>query len=252
MKIIDVYNFLNSIAPFSLAMSWDNCGLLIGNKLDEVHKALVCLDVTDTIIDECVLKKCNLLISHHPIIFNGLKSIESDTLVYKLIKNNINAISLHTNLDIAQHGVNYALANTLELDDCQALSSDVDSIGLVGRLKSSYNPNELAKFVKKRLNCKKISYISGHKNIHTVAVCGGAGANMTKLVIHKNIDAYITSEIKYNIWLEAKTAGLTLIDAGHFNTENPVCDVLVKHLNNYFKTDNFNVAQNNIDIIEAI
>lgn len=252
MKIIDVYNFLNTIAPFNLAMSWDNCGLLIGTKLDEVHGALVCLDVTDKIIDECIFKKCNLLISHHPIIFDGLKSIECDTLVYKLIKNNINVISLHTNLDVAQHGVNYSLANALKLYDCKALSSDIDSIGLVGRLQSSCSPYELAKFVKKCLNCKKISYISGHHNIETVAVCGGAGANMTKLVIHKNIDAYITSEIKYNIWLEAKRAGLTLIDAGHFNTENPICDVLTKNLNNYFKTDNFNVAQNNIDIIEAI
>ena len=340
MKIKDIYLFLDSLAPFKTALKWDNSGFLIGNINDEFKGGLICLDITDDIIDECLSKNFNLIITHHPVIFNKLNKITSDMLVYKLIKNNLNVISLHTNLDMAETGVNFVLAKTLNLFDLKTLSLETEgfyyklsifspikhfdtikqnilkfgasikniielgrqaipfyndtikidafinpdninniinnlieaypddkpiyeinkiydktnflSLGLIGSLKNSYTPKAFAEFVKEKLNCKKISYISGNKDIKTVAVCSGSGSDLFKNTLNKDIDAYITSEIKHNIWLEAKRAGLTLLDAGHFNTENIICLFLSEKLNCNFKTNNFYVAENNIYIIEII
>ena len=126
MQLISIYNFLNSLAPFNLACNWDNSGFLIGDINAYFQNCLICLDVTDKIIDECIEKKCNLIISHHPIIFNKLKKITSDMLVYKLVKNDINVVSLHTNLDIASQGVNFVLANKLNLSNLSPLQYDIN------------------------------------------------------------------------------------------------------------------------------
>ena len=252
IKIKDIYNFLDSVAPFNTSLDWDNSGFLIGNIDEEFKSGLVCLDITNEIIDESIQKNCNLIISHHPIIFDKLSKITKDMLVYKLIKNNINIISLHTNLDLSETGVNFVLAKALELKN---INNSFGSFILVGTLEKSMSPIELAKFVKDKLFCKKLSFVSGSKKIKTVAVCAGSGSSFFEDIknnINNNIDAYVTSEIKYNIWLEAKRLCFTLVDAGHFNTENLVCRHLVNILNKYFDLDKFKTAEKNIDIIEVI
>lgn len=251
MKIKDIYDFLDSIAPFKTSLDWDNSGFLVGNINDEFKSGLVCLDITDNIVDECVKKHCNLIISHHPVIFNRLHRVTSDMTVYKLIKNDINVICLHTNLDLSKIGVNFVLALALNLSNL-SFNNNLESIGLIGQLDNQLTPIDFIRLVKNKLSCNKLSFVPGNKQIKTVAVCGGSGANFLFELIDKNIDAYVTSEIKYNIWLEAKKANITLVDAGHFNTENLVCSHLVNILNKYLNSNRFEVAENNINIIESI
>lgn len=253
--IKNIFDFLDSIAPFDSCCSWDNSGLLVGNMTDQFTKGLVCLDVTDEIIEECIEKYCNLIISHHPVIFDKLSKITSDSLIYKLIQNKLNVICLHTNLDMAKNGVNFVLANVLNLTNLTGLNSNDNSaefIALIGKLQAPMNSCNLAKFVKEKLRCQRVSYISCDKIVNTVAVCGGAGSSFFKQVASLKIDSYITSEIKHSIWLEAKQKNITLIDAGHFNTENVICDDLAQRLNNQFGKNKFQTAQNNKNIINFV
>ncbi len=253
MKIKDVFDFLNTIAPFDSCFEWDNCGLLVGDINADFHKALICLDVTDDIIDECASKQCNLIISHHPVIFDKLGKITSDLLVFKLIKNNINVISFHTNLDIAETGVNFVLANVLNLQDLCCLKNDrSEHIGLMGKLDQPLSSLELAKFVKEKLKCKKTRYLNTNKQVKTVAVCGGAGSSFFNDVAKQCADAFITSEIKHNIWIDALRQNITLVDAGHFYTENVICDDLTRRLNSHFKSNDFQTAENNKDITDIV
>lgn len=123
----DVYNAVNTLAPFELAMDWDNAGLLIGGKDDPVTRALVALDVTDTVLDEAVRTKAQLLVTHHPVIFHPIKRIETGSLPYRLIQSGIGVISAHTNLDIAEGGVNDRLAQALGLGCVEGLEETGES-----------------------------------------------------------------------------------------------------------------------------
>lgn len=122
LKIKDYYNAINKFAPFSLAESWDNVGLLVGNMEDQAFNVLLALDVTSKVIDEAIEKNIDLIITHHPLIFNPIKQLDSNSLVYRLAQHGIGLISAHTNLDIAKGGVNDALANALGLSNLQPLN----------------------------------------------------------------------------------------------------------------------------------
>lgn len=121
MKIIDILNAIDSLAPFKTQEKWDNSGLLIGNPNNAVTKAMLALDVTFDVIEDAKKNKSNLIITHHPVIFEPLKNIMSNSVVYELIKNDISVISAHTNLDVAEFGVNYQLAKKLNLKNCKPL-----------------------------------------------------------------------------------------------------------------------------------
>ena len=122
MKVREIYEALNSFAPFNLQEKWDNSGILVGDKNADVKKALLTLDVTEDVIKEAEQIGANLIISHHPLIFNPLKKVLSDSLVYKIIKKDMNVISAHTNLDISPLGVNYALAEAIGLKNTKPLT----------------------------------------------------------------------------------------------------------------------------------
>ena len=124
MTVNDIYSFLNEFAPFDTACDFDNAGLLIGAKDAEVDKCIIALDCTEAVVDEAIQKGAQLIITHHPVIFSGLKSVLADSLVYRLIENNISVISAHTNLDIADGGVNDCLAKALGLKDVKKIVCD--------------------------------------------------------------------------------------------------------------------------------
>ncbi len=226
--VADILAFLDTLAPRSLKMDWDNCGLLCGRPGREVRRILVALDPFDTVIDEAIRVKADLLVTHHPLIFrNGLMAVNEDTeagrCVLKLVENGIAAINAHTNLDIAPGGINDVLAQTLGLNG-------IETIGEEGLLRRGTVPAQpLPQFlahVKQALDCDGLRYVEVGRPVATVAVGGGACADEMEEALSAGCDTFVTSDVKYNQFRTAFQLGLNLIDAGHFHTENPAMPVL--------------------------
>lgn len=228
MKVQDVFEFLNSQFPTSLAEGFDNVGLLVGDKTATVTGILVCLDCTQTAIDKATEQGANLIVTHHPIIFSPLKNIRENSLVFKLIKNGIAVISMHTNLDVAENGVNDCLCNALGFNNTTEL---VCSDGYTIKLATidECTARDLAKTVKAKLGYP-VRYTDAGKKIKTVAVCSGSGGSF--LYDAKNAaDAFITADLKHNVFYDAENLSLSIIDGGHFATE----DIVVEPLANMLK-----------------
>ena len=219
-RVKDVYNCLNREIPFETQEEWDNSGLIIGNMYSEVKTIAVMLDATVENVEKAIKNNVDLIITHHPIIFDPVKSVLKDDPIYNLIKQNISVISAHTNWDKAEKGVNGVLAKVLELTDVKDLKTG-EGAGFVkyGTLSAPEPESDFCKIVKEKLKAPVIKYASAHEAIRRVAVCGGSGGDFIDDVA-EIVDAYITSDIKYHQFLHASEIGLTLIDAGHFSTED--------------------------------
>ena len=347
---------MDEIAPLKNSMDWDNCGLLVDAN-EEINGILVCLDVTKAIIDEADKKGCNLIISHHPVIFKEINKISSNDIVFYAVKKGISIYSAHTNIDIADDGLNHELANILELIDidfmngydnpykkivvnsladnaerikqalvkigageigeysecmfeikgigsfrpsdkanphigeknklgvvdeikieCICESDKVNSaikaikeahdyehpavdiftldypsksfsFGRIGKLKKTKKLSDFAVDLKEKLNVEAIR-ISGNmdKNISKVAVCCGSGADMTKSAFELDADVLVTGEIKHNHYIDAELMGLSLIDAGHYDTEKHFMELIIKSLQHAFDSIQCNVAVSRTEI----
>lgn len=233
MKVIDIYNFLDSIAPFNTALPFDNAGLLVGEGQKEVKKIGVILDVTPEAVEYAAQNGIDLIVSHHPVIFNPLKRLQTDSVPYLLAKHDIAVISAHTNLDAAVGGVNDALAKALELENIAPLAEndggDFPPMGRTGTLKRPMSDRDFAIFVAEKLSTKAKTVLSG-KEIAKVALCGGAGEDFITPALKDGADALVTADVKHHNLLLAKSLGLCLIDAGHFETENVVVPRLAKRI----------------------
>lgn len=228
-----VFDFINSIAPFEKQCEWDNSGLVVGDPLQEIIKVGVVLDITADAIRYAAENGIDLIISHHPVIFRAIKSVTADDPAYMLIKNHISAICAHTSLDIAKGGVNDALADALGFENAVPLSDsgETEMIRICGTEEMS--ADELSKLIAEKLSTC-VSVADGNKSIEKVALCGGAGGDFLFDVAARGCDAFITGEAKHHEFLAAKELGLTLIAAGHFETENPVVAVLAEKIRNEF------------------
>ena len=240
MKVIDIYNFLDSIAPFNTALPFDNAGLLVGEGQKEVKKIGVILDVTPEAVDFAAQNGIDLIISHHPVIFNPLKRLQTDSVPYLLAKYDIAVISAHTNLDAAKGGVNDALAKALELENIAPLAEndggDFPPMGRTGTLKRPMSDRDFAIFVAEKLSTKAKTVLSG-KEIAKVALCGGAGEDFITPALKAGADALVTADVKHHNLLLAGSLGLCLIDAGHFETENVVVPILAEKLAAFSATE---------------
>ncbi len=225
MKVNDIYLFLNELCPFDTACDFDNAGLLVGDKDASVTKVVVALDCTESVVNQAIELGAELIITHHPVIFSPLKSVLSGSIAYKLIKNGISVISAHTNLDVADGGVNDCLANALELKQVEKIICEDGFSFRKGVLDNEYTPTDFAKFVGQRLNFSP-RFTIGKKNIKTVAVCGGSGGDMLYDAIKAGANALVTADVKHHVLLEAAQLSFTLIDCGHFNTEDVVIEPL--------------------------
>lgn len=233
MTVNDIYSFLDEKYDFSSALAYDNVGLLVGSLDDNVTGILVCLDCTDEAVTQAVENGANLIITHHPVIFDPLKAVTDDTLIYRLIRNGISVISAHTNLDQADGGVNDALCAILELENIKKVADSEGYLYRIGELGEPKSADILAQFVSKKLKLP-IKFVGDSSYIKRVAVCSGSGGSMLSDVINQGIDAYITADVKHNVFMEAHAQGITLIDAGHFNTEDIVVPVLARALSEAF------------------
>lgn len=229
--VSEIYSFIDSFAPFSTAMDFDNSGLLIGSFENKVKGCLLALDITNEVVDRVLEQNANLIITHHPVIFNPLKSVSFGGIIYRLVKNDINVISAHTNLDLSEIGVNSALSKKLGLTDAVPFANR-DSLGKIGKLPFPMTATELAHYVKEKLNAP-VSYIGGDKEIKTVAVIGGSGKGYLDEAF-SSADAFITGEVSHDVYVEARNKGFTLITAGHYVSEAVVLPELQKMLGERF------------------
>lgn len=240
----DIYEALFAFAPAYMKEDWDNVGLLCGRWDAAVTKAVVSLDPSLTAIEEAKAAGAQLLVTHHPLIFTPVKSVTEDTDVGRklllLAESHIAAINLHTNLDCAPGGVNDVLADALGLTDVSVFEpAGKDEAGRdYGLLRmgevSQQTLAAFVSFVKQALGCDGLRFADGGHPVRKVAVGGGACAGEMEKVKRARCDTFVTADVKYHEFLWAQEMGLNLIDAGHFETENPVCSVLERVLRENF------------------
>lgn len=238
----EIINILENVYDKKLAEDWDNVGLLIGNKDKEVKKIQVSLDATEKTIDYAIKNNVDMIITHHPMIFKGIKNIVStDVLgrkIIKLIKNDILLYAIHTNLDAKKDGLNDYLLERLGVENAKVLDEnicDIESgIGRVFKLKEEKTILEYADILKAGLDIGNIRIVSNDKNkkIKKIALINGSAMSYWKKVAFKGVELFITGDISYHDALDAKESGLSLIDIGHFESEKYFGECLKKYLKN--------------------
>lgn len=236
MVIKEIYDYIDSFAPFDSQCEWDNSGLLIGNLNNEISKIGFALDATKETVLDAARNNCDLIITHHPIIFNPLKYVDTNSAVYLAIKNNINVLCAHTCLDKSEPGVNTVLAETLGLKNIKAFDTDTDvKMCHIGDI-NTVTAKELSNIISDKLSVP-VTYADANKLISKVAVCGGAAGEYLYEAIANGADAFVTGEVKHHEFINAKELGLSIFCAGHFETENPVVPFLKEKIENKFKIE---------------
>lgn len=236
MKAFEIASVLEEFAPVLLQESWDNSGFSVGDPEKEVSSAIVALDCTPELVDEAIESGSGLIITHHPLIFKGIKSITGKTnverMIVKLIKNDIIVYSAHTNIDKVVNGVSGSMADKLDLTDRDILVKSADGItglGIIGNLKKAVTYEELIKLVKEKFglnNLKCSTPLPG--KISKVAVCGGSGSSLIDAAKSQGASVYITGDISYhNFFCEND---FMIIDIGHFESELGVLDIITSIL----------------------
>lgn len=247
VKVADVAAAIEAFAPKSLQESYDNAGLQVGDPQMPVSAILLCLDVTEEILEEALARSCNMIITHHPLIFKGLKEISGRTaierIVIKAIKSNVAIYSAHTNLDSAWDGVSFEMAHALDIKNLHVLdprptpcSDSVEErgkeygLGVIGDLNPTPKMEFLRK-VKETFNVKALRYSSQSPQlvIKRVALCGGAGASLIGNAITAGADAIITGDVKYHDFTSFGL-NITIADIGHYESELCACRIFSRIL----------------------
>ncbi len=239
IAVKDILEKLNREAPFKLAEEWDNVGLLVGNKDQEISGIIAGLDPTTSLIDEAVSKNCNTIITHHPVIFKPLSSIDTAVaegrLLQKALQHQLCIIGYHTNFDSANEGVSDVLGRKLQLEELTPLilSHEAPDTGL-GRIGSYPQPVEKDVFVNylgSALGLEAI-HMAGRlpETIQKVAICGGSGSEFAQLAKRSGADVYISAEIKHSTAVWANENDFCIIDGTHYATEKPAIEFLVNKL----------------------
>ena len=228
MKIIQVLSALEHFAPLPLQESWDNAGLQIGLTEAEVSGALLCLDVTEKVIDEAISKGCNLVISHHPLLFRGLKQVadlnDVQRTVRKAIKNDVCVVSMHTNMDNTMNGVNWKIAEKLGLRNVRffaqkELSGIKCGSGVIGEFESPVAASTFIENLKCKFNVFQVcSNELLKREINKVAICGGAGDFLLDDAISEGADAFVTGEMHYHQYFGHEQQ-IQVCVIGHYESE---------------------------------
>jgi dinuclear metal center YbgI/SA1388 family protein len=228
----DLVELLEELMPSNLAEDWDNVGLMLGRKGKTVKKILLALDLSKEVVEQAVAQKIDLIITHHPAIFKKLKRVVDNDwqqdLLLTLAENGIAVYSAHTNLDCVSTGVNDVLAKLLKLEDTEILDNS-NGLGRIGVVEET-SLVEYAQVVKNALKADYVVVGDAGKQVHKVAVCGGAGSDLIDLALAKGADTLVTGDVKYHSAQQAVFSGLNIIDAGHQPTELPVLEKLVDRL----------------------
>lgn len=226
MKISEIIELLNREFPCEDAYEWDNVGLLVGDKNRDADKVLVCLDVTEAVLNEAKEMGAQLIVAHHPMIFSPVSKITSDTkegrMLLFAIENKIAVYAAHTNCDKGKNGINTRLCDIFEL--CETEPLEADGLGRLGSLKAEMTGRQFAEFVSRKLKCNVRLCGEENRVIRKVAVCSGAGCDCAQSAIESGADVLVTGDTKYHQMLELKDK-INVVDAGHYPTEIVVTDI---------------------------
>ena len=251
--VLDILQFIESVAPPALKMEGDNVGLLCGRGDKEVKTVLVALDPFVSVCREAVEEGADLLVTHHPIIHGSITSVTDQTTygqaILELTAHGISAVNAHTNLDCADGGVNDTLAKCVGLTNIQKIVADPYGLLRMGLVEEQALEDFLPK-VKTNLGCNGLRYADGGKCVHKVAVGGGSCGSELGAVVAAGCDTFITADVKYNQFWDAKMLGVNMIDAGHFHTENPVVAVLAEKIQAAFPNIQVKISKNHTDCMK--
>lgn len=227
----DIYDYIDSFAPYCSQLDYDNSGLLVGSRSSEVRVAGVVLDATAAAVGIAAGFGCDTLITHHPIMFHKINRLTPDSPEFMLVKNGINMLCAHTNLDLSPEGVNRALAEAIGLGE--PVFGQLEC-GCLCELDEPVMPLSLAGTVKNALGCERVMLMDGGRSIRKIAVIGGCGEDYFRDALAVGAQAVITGEAGYHYLLDAKDAGLTVICAGHCATESTALEPLRRRLSARF------------------
>lgn len=252
MKLYELYEILDSIAPFWLAEEYDNSGIQCGDENQNIQKILLALDCTEQVAEEAVNKGVDAVVTHHPIIFKPIYAINEDEpsgrTLRTLIKNDISLIACHTNLDNAEGGE--SLAELFEIKNTAGLKKVCEEkyFGRIGNIEP-VTLEQLAQKARKVLGAKSVKY-AGDKSklISRLAVAGGSGSEILEYALNAGAGCFITGEIKYSDAIKYASNGLCIIDAGHYDTEKQLLVYLRKRLQTELVRLQYNMS---IDIAES-
>ena len=232
----EIYEYINSFAPFETQESWDNSGLLLGDPDRQANTVAVMLDATKETVEAAKASGADMIVTHHPVIFSPLKKITAGSVVYDLLTSGISVVSAHTCWDSAVGGVNDSLAALLGFENVQPFELEGTAMARIAEVEPMTG-EELALLVKEKLGCHLRLADSG-KPITKVALCGGSASSLVYEAIGK-ADAFITGDLSHHVFIDAADSGMTVIAAGHFETENPSMTPLTEKLKEKFTDVDF-------------
>lgn len=224
MTVNELSKYMNEKIPRELSCSWDNDGLMCCPNPDrEVKKALFTMDVTPEAINHAIEGGYDVIISHHPLIFRGVKTLSGDfgipARLIKLIKNDIAVMSYHTRFDAVDGGVNDALADIFELTDVEKVVCEGIELMRVGYLPEELDIEHFVEVVRAKLGCEHLNYASNSGKVHKLALVGGGGGSYIREAAASGADTYLSGEIGYHNLTDCKDYRINLVEAGHYFTE---------------------------------
>ena len=249
MKARDVIQAIEEFAPLSIQESWDNSGLCIGSPDSPVSSVLLGLDCTPELVDEAIACGADMIVTHHPLIFSGLKKISPEdatgAAVIKAVKAGISVYAAHTNADKVIAGVSGAMAAKLGLADVEILDEDGEGTGLgaVGNLPEPLSAEEAVALVKERFGLKSIRASKPVQGkISRIAMCGGSGGSLIKAAMASGAQLYISGDISYHNFFTRE--GFMIMDIGHYESEIEIVEILFSLLRKNFPTFAVRITQN--------
>ena len=247
-----LYEAMQALAPLELAESWDNPGLLV-DCAGEVTRVLVTLDITPDVVEEAAAKGCGLIVAHHPVIFSPLKRLAPKDVPFQLVQNGISAICMHTNLDAAEGGVNEVLAGMFGMRNWEPFAGGCGRVGEVDLITVPELAQKAQDALGKRCNrpetgpAVQVKYTDSGRPVRRLAVISGAGGSLFEEAIAVGADCLLTGEANHHAAIDAVRLGLSLVAAGHYATEFPVCAAIADRLHAAFPELEVRVSGENRD-----
>ncbi len=249
LRLSEIIEELERFAPPELKEPWDNVGLMVGDRSQKIEKVYVCLDLTTENVRNAIDFGANLIVSHHPLIFKPISSVTEDnpvaSMIRRAIRHDVAIYSMHTNFDKTDGGMNDLLAQKLGLENIRSFTDEecVDEngvpfspIGRIGNLEIPMTLEDFARYTKSLLGCTALKYSGDlYEDIRTVALCSGSGGREGMYAAYRSgADVYLTADLKHDMAVTAYELGLNMIDAGHFETENIICEFLTEFFETHF------------------